>query len=82
MFRRPVPRGELVEEAAASEEEEVDSWSTSDEEEQEDSRDYCKGQGTERELSLHGSLHGRVDSTGSLADKSGVVGNMIEHAPI
>ena len=47
MFRRPVPRGELVEEAAASEEEEVDSWSTSDEEEQEDSRDYCKGQGTE-----------------------------------
>ena len=47
MFRRPVPRGELVEEAAASEEEEVDSWSTSDEEEQEDSRDYCKGQGPE-----------------------------------
>lgn len=47
MFRRPVPRGEHVEEAAASEEEEVDSWSTSDEEEQEDAQDYCKGQGPE-----------------------------------
>ena len=45
MFHRSAPRGELAEEAAASEEEEVDSLSTSDEEEQEDSRDYCKGQG-------------------------------------
>lgn len=43
MFLRPVPRGDLEEEVAVSDEE-VESGSTSDEEEeQEDPHDYCKG---------------------------------------
>lgn len=43
VFLRPVPRGDLEEEVAVSDEE-VESGSTSDEEEeQEDPHDYCKG---------------------------------------